>query len=1143
MTEQVRARTTDLHQFFSNGADYRRNLNGLFSGIESRRSTVSSILGYAPETNWIDPFRELMAEATFNDNYVETIHHALVNYQPGSHPATRTGEALASIPASLVDEALEDAGYWTSGEDRSLTDDLLTVLDEDQLDDYAMLVESGIPSLQAEMLVSSNDPETDRFIDGIRLANLNQRILDWSGSDNHPQLDEMVRARNELIAELQGTEEHWRFDADIVALAAQNGIGYEEADFAVTTATIDILAAEVDGWTGHPNDPRYSEMQLALNEEIERLAEGDRELARRIAIEVNQGTPAAEALFDGVSAAYDGEIGTVLEMLDGRSGDPEVFDPLGYALQATLVENVEDFTGADIADVNIGIAAMAQENDLSYNSAIAMINMDIASEESEWPEGTEPFAYLDVPITSGEEAAFLMMADEEGLFRVIETANQGDVGRWDGKLSDSDWAAVLANPSDFSDQAVSIAQFFSDNPDEWLRFDTARDGMVLQDLADGQYGVGDGDGITSFADVQQYVTNQHLFTTLTNELARADSVLVDLDENGRLDEDEFDHALSMLEESHPNFEDLSQVIDFAMEADLLDLPDNRAWYEKIGSGLYTISSLLPGSPTHIYRMITEPGEMLGDQWSFVKGAGNGVVGIGLFAYDAASISPGAPGFWLEYWRTDGDMSEHRGVRLLQSIPQIGEAGLSLVPGTPQYDDAMEQVRRQGTWDAHPGLNLGLAVVDWEGFVENPAEWLGQFAPDALITVLSGGGGAISRVGSTGSRIAGATRRFVVGVSNGGLRFSTRAALRNGLTRASALGIRWQDGVTRFGRHIRTQDGSVLDIWQSRPVRGVLDDANFAQDNVIKGTKKFSPEGQAYFSEMAGQPITTVDDLVEALRTGAIRPDQVPIDYVIIDGQKLILNTRTSTALRRAGIPQSEWFGRHKTGITAFDDVPFDDLARRQLDNNGLPVEGSPRLGIDPEDMVRGMPGPDPLIAARQRLNGQLRRSPLFGRDTARVGVTDGDIDLMLARRKPLGFESEAQFQQFADELAEALDSAGLDDAEIGLKGTATTFYSENPGKPFGHHWDANPAEPADYDLNVTSQTMVDAFDAMGTELHPKYGIFRAQDMVDNFGPLDDFKQRWQAILDREVNFVGLPEGPNFRDPTEYIVVESGAVGG
>lgn len=82
---------------------------------------------------------------------------------------------------------------------------------------------------------------------------------------------------------------------------------------------------------------------------------------------------------------------------------------------------------------------------------------------------------------------------------------------------------------------------------------------------------------------------------------------------------------------------------------------------------------------------------------------------------------------------------------------------------------------------------------------------------------------------------------------------------------------------------------------------------------------------------------------------------------------------------------------------------------------------------------------------------------------AKVGVTDSQISQMFAKEAPLGFESPEQFSRFSEELNDALDASGLPDAQVGLKGTSTTFYSENPGKPLGHHWDADLLNPGDYD--------------------------------------------------------------------------------
>lgn len=125
-------------------------------------------------------------------------------------------------------------------------------------------------------------------------------------------------------------------------------------------------------------------------------------------------------------------------------------------------------------------------------------------------------------------------------------------------------------------------------------------------------------------------------------------------------------------------------------------------------------------------------------------------------------------------------------------------------------------------------------------------------------------------------------------------------------------------------------------------RGTLTEANFAQ-NKIKADRSFSDDGQKKYSELAGTPIKTVDDLAGALRAGTIKPNQLPIDYVDMNGTRLILNTRTSTALEQAAIPRNEWFGRNQTGVEAYPGKTFNDLAADQLKNNKLPPTGAEQL--------------------------------------------------------------------------------------------------------------------------------------------------------------------------------------------------------
>ena len=177
-----------------------------------------------------------------------------------------------------------------------------------------------------------------------------------------------------------------------------------------------------------------------------------------------------------------------------------------------------------------------------------------------------------------------------------------------------------------------------------------------------------------------------------------------------------------------------------------------------------------------------------------------------------------------------------------------------------------------------------------------------------------------------------------------------------------------------------------------------------------------------------------------------------------------------------------------------------------------------------------------LMAQRVAENKALRESERYAADMAKVGVTDAQITKMWAKEAPLGFESPAQFNEFKSELHEAVNDAGLHDAEVGLKGTSTTFYSENPSKPLGHHWDADPLFPGDYDLNIDSSKMVEKLESAGVSPSEKYGVFKTRDINENFPALNEFQEKWTNTLGRDVNFVGYPSSP-IRDQTEYILKE------
>jgi YD repeat-containing protein len=93
---------------------------------------------------------------------------------------------------------------------------------------------------------------------------------------------------------------------------------------------------------------------------------------------------------------------------------------------------------------------------------------------------------------------------------------------------------------------------------------------------------------------------------------------------------------------------------------------------------------------------------------------------------------------------------------------------------------------------------------------------------------------------------------------------------------------------------------------------------------------FSAEGS-----FAGK---TIGGLAGELRSGAVAASDVPVKFVNIGGNSLIVNTRSSLALMRAGIPQSGWT---LINATATDAASIE----ARLLSNGLTVEGTSTLRI------------------------------------------------------------------------------------------------------------------------------------------------------------------------------------------------------
>jgi RHS repeat-associated protein len=147
--------------------------------------------------------------------------------------------------------------------------------------------------------------------------------------------------------------------------------------------------------------------------------------------------------------------------------------------------------------------------------------------------------------------------------------------------------------------------------------------------------------------------------------------------------------------------------------------------------------------------------------------------------------------------------------------------------------------------------------------------------------------------------------------------------------------------------VATRAAASADVVAMQGINGIspvknLTGSNFAQ---IGRSEVFSDAGILKYSEIAGIPIKTVDDLTNALNQHIVTASDFPLHYVTVNGQKVILNTRTSAALNNAKIPMSEWYGIDVTGqsVPLMPGTIFDDLLNAQLKKSNLPSTGTPQI--------------------------------------------------------------------------------------------------------------------------------------------------------------------------------------------------------
>lgn len=101
------------------------------------------------------------------------------------------------------------------------------------------------------------------------------------------------------------------------------------------------------------------------------------------------------------------------------------------------------------------------------------------------------------------------------------------------------------------------------------------------------------------------------------------------------------------------------------------------------------------------------------------------------------------------------------------------------------------------------------------------------------------------------------------------------------------------------------------------------------------SETFSAIGRDKYSALSKSTIRTIDDLSSAIKSGKIDPSKITVDVGKINGKGYIVNTRTATALERAGVPRSKW---SISDITKTDKDAMDRLAAQLERNNISPGE-------------------------------------------------------------------------------------------------------------------------------------------------------------------------------------------------------------
>jgi hypothetical protein len=219
--------------------------------------------------------------------------------------------------------------------------------------------------------------------------------------------------------------------------------------------------------------------------------------------------------------------------------------------------------------------------------------------------------------------------------------------------------------------------------------------------------------------------------------------------------------------------------------------------------------------------------------------------------------------------------------------------------------------------------LTSQVIQATGVSRDTAN-IGEAVVFTVITLYPTGRAVVTRLVGAGDEAAGAGARAGASVTGQLDEGAAAAGAASAEGRTAGVGetiVRAEENAARTASTVARTGGEIAET----AARGsVLEGANFAQ-------KTYGP----MFSRGGAFVGRSVDDVAAALRSGAMRPSEVPINYIVRDGKTLILNTRSAQALEAAGIPRSAWSAVNRTGQEMFENMLTGQLQRNGLTSAGI----------------------------------------------------------------------------------------------------------------------------------------------------------------------------------------------------------------